>query len=245
LYGKLSWVFCLGRFALGALRDVKSRQYADREREEWALDFNLESPLSILQDILRAPSQPAVVRCWKRGVRPTRVWSDTMWEPRPGLPHGFGRIGFVVKAPRLDGHYDIFYSKAEAPQDFLAVLAGLRDQKTFIHPLEMLSIVAPYICPELAHLWQGADVIYFGDNSAASGVAIKGVSGARDLSRLALILHSCLASSATRIWIELVRSDGNIADEPSRGDIDTSVSMGAVELGFVFPELLARAGFVP
>ena len=241
LYGKLRWVFCLGRVALGALRDVKSCQYADREREEWALEFSL----SILQDFPRAPPQPAVVRFWKRGMRPTLVWSGAMWEPRPGLPHGFGRIGFVVKAPPLDGHYDIFYSKAEAPQEFLAVLAGLRDQKTFIHPLEMLGILAPYICPELAHLWQGADVIHFGDNNAANSAKIKGVSGARDLSRLALILHSCLASLATRIWIELVRSDGNIADEPSRGDIDTSVSMGAVELGFVFPELLARAGFVP
>ena len=58
LYGKLRWVFCLGRVALGALRDVKSRQYADREREDWTLDFNLESSLSILHDFLRAPSQP-------------------------------------------------------------------------------------------------------------------------------------------------------------------------------------------
>jgi len=168
-----------------------------------------------------------------------------MWEPRPGLPYGFGRIGFVVKAPRSDGHYDIFYSKAEAPQEFLEVLAGLRGQKTFIHPLEMLGILAPYICPELSHLWQGADVIHFGDNNAANSAAIKGVSGARDLSRLALILHSSLASSATRIWIERVCSDGNIADKPSRGDIDTLVSMGAVELGFAFPDLLARAGLVP
>jgi hypothetical protein len=57
LYGKLRGVFCLGRIALGALRDVKSRQYADREREDWAPDFSPESPLSILHDFLRAPSQ--------------------------------------------------------------------------------------------------------------------------------------------------------------------------------------------
>ena len=245
LYGKLRWVFCLGRVALGALHDVKSRQYAVREREDWRLDVNLKSSLEILHDFLRAPSRPAVVRCVKLSVRPTLVWSDAMWEPRPGLPYGFGRIGFVVKAPRPNGLYDIFYSKAEAPQDFLAVLAGLRDQKTFIHPLEMLGIIAPYICPELAPLLQGVDVIHFGDNNAANSAAIKGVSGARDLSRLALILHSSLASSATRIWIERVCSDGNIADEPSRDDIDTLVSMGAVELGFVFPDLLARAGLVP
>jgi len=66
-----------------------------------------------------------VVRCEKRGVRPTLVWSGAMWEPRPGLSHGFGRIGLVVKAPRPDDHYGIFYSKAEVPQEFLAVLAVL------------------------------------------------------------------------------------------------------------------------
>ena len=48
-----------------------------------------------------------------------------------------------------------------------------------------------------------------------------------------------------RIWIERLCSGGNIADEPSRDDIGTLLSMDAVELGFVFPDLLARAGFVP
>ena len=48
-----------------------------------------------------------------------------------------------------------------------------------------------------------------------------------------------------RIWIERPCSGGNIADRPSRDDIDTLLSMGAVVLGFVFPDLLARAGFVP
>ena len=51
-----------------------------------------------------------------------------MWEPRFGLPNGFGRIGFVVKAPRPGGGYDIFVSMAKAPQDFLAALVGLRSQ---------------------------------------------------------------------------------------------------------------------
>ena len=61
---------------------------------------------------------------------------------------------------------------------------------------------------------------------------------------LALTLHSSLAFPATRIWIECLCSDGNIVDGPSRDDIGTLLSMGAVELGFVFPGLQARAGFV-
>ena len=67
----------------------------------------------------------------------------------------------------------------------------------------------------------------------------------KHVASLELTLHSSLASSAMRIWIERLCSGGNIADEPSRDDIGTLLSMGAVELGFVFPDLLARAGFVP
>jgi len=48
-----------------------------------------------------------------------------------------------------------------------------------------------------------------------------------------------------RIWIERLCSGGNIADEPSRDDIGTLLSMGAVEHGIDIPDLLARAGFVP
>ena len=121
-------------------------------------------------------------------------------------------------------------------RSFSRCLRACATRRRLNTPPEVLGIVAPYIFPELARLWKGADVIHFGDNNTA---------GARGLSRLALALHSSPAPSATRIWIERVCSDGNIADGPSRGGIGTHVSMGAVELGFVFPDLLARAGFVP
>ena len=48
-----------------------------------------------------------------------------------------------------------------------------------------------------------------------------------------------------RILIGRLCSDGNITDGPSRDDISTLFSTGAVELGFVFPDRLAWAGFVP
>ena len=67
----------------------------------------------------------------------------------------------------------------------------------------------------------------------------------KHVASLELTLHSSLASSAMRIWIKRLCSDGNIADKFSRYDTGTLASMGAVELGFVFPDLLARAGFVP
>ena len=175
LYGKLRWVFCLGRIVLGALHEIKVRQYAGPDGDgRWSLGPALSDALGLILDVLSAPPSPALVRCRVRGVKPTLVWSDAMWEPRDGLRFGFGRIGFVVKAPRLAGGYDIYFARAEVPQDFLEVLFALRSQKTFIHPLELLGIVAPYLASQLFGLWQGADVIHFGDNNAANAAAIKG-----------------------------------------------------------------------
>jgi hypothetical protein len=148
----------------------------------------------------------------------------------------------VVKVPRPDRACDIYFAKDEAPDVFPKALFALRAQKTFIHPLELLGILAPYVCPELAEIWRDADVIHFGDNEAANGASIKGTSGARDLSRLALILHTRLAASATRIWIEWVCSAGNIADDPSRDEIGSLLAMGAKQIHFVFPDLLAKVG---
>jgi hypothetical protein len=62
------------------------------------------------------------------------------------------------------------------------------------------------------------------------------------LSRLALTLRTRLAASATRIWVGWVCSAGNIADDPSRDEIDSLLAMGAKQIHFVFPDLLAKVG---
>ena len=135
LYGKLRWVFCLGRIVVGALHAVKERQYANRVAGGgWPFSPALLESLQLLEDVLLPPPRPAVLRCRKRGRQSLLVWSDAMWEPRAGRPFGFGRIGLVVKVPRPDGKYDTFFAKDEVPDDFLEVLFSLRAQKTFIHP---------------------------------------------------------------------------------------------------------------
>ena len=48
----------------------------------------------------------------------------------------------------------------------------------------------------------------------------------------------CMVPPASQIWTGRVCFGGNIAGEPSRDDIGKLVSMGAVKLGFVFPDLL-------
>lgn len=41
-------------------------------------------------------------------------------------------------------------------------------------PSSCSETVAPYLASQLFGLWQGADVIHFGDNNAANAAAIKG-----------------------------------------------------------------------
>ena len=250
LYGKLRWVFCLGRIAVGALGALKTRQYVSARPPRpgsgggastpmWRLTDELVESLQFLSDMLERPLPPAAYRCSRSTCRPTLVWADARWNLKTGRPFGDGSIGFVVKVPRAGGGYDIYYAYASVDDATLEALHALRAQQTFIHPLELLSILAPYFCPELSDVWLNADVIHFGDNEAANAVAIKGIPKARDLSRLTLLLHAKLAASATRTWIERVCSKGSISDDPSRFDFTTLEAMGAVRLSFVFPDLLA------
>jgi len=61
LYGKLRWVFCLGRIVVGALHAVKERQYANRVAGGgWPFSPALPESLQLLEDV-RLP--PPEARC--------------------------------------------------------------------------------------------------------------------------------------------------------------------------------------
>ena len=93
LYGKLRWVFCLGKVCLGALSDIKSRQYeGDPDRGDWALSDSLTEALHFLLHVLGEGALPAKLRTHSTR-RPVLISSDAMWEERQGMPFGFGRIG--------------------------------------------------------------------------------------------------------------------------------------------------------
>ena len=114
----------------------------------------------------------------------------------------------MVKFPRPGSGYDVVYAEFVVPDDILQVLHTLREQKTFIHPLEFIGIMAPYLCPEIAELFWGRSVLHFGDNEAANAIAINGSSKAVDLNRLAHLHHLRLAEKDIRSWISY--STGNL-----------------------------------
>jgi hypothetical protein len=244
LYGKLRWVFCLGRLGLAALRALKTRQYSSTPVPDWALDDDLTDSLTYVDRLLSAAPFPAVLRCLTSTDRPILVWTDASYMELAGWPFGKGQIGFVVKFPRATSGYDVVYSESVVPDYVLEILFSLRKQKTFIHPLEFIGIMAPYICPQIADAFRGKFVIHFGDNQAANSVAIKGASPAPDLNRLAHLHELCLAAADIRMWISWVPSEANISDDPSR-DVCTALETnhGGVRVPFVFPHLMGRLGF--
>jgi hypothetical protein len=137
------------------------------------------------------------------------------------------------------GPDQLFFSDAEVPTEVLASLRELRHQKTFIHPLEEIGVVAPYFSPELQEVFRGRLVLHFADNQAANGAAVKGYSRALDLSRIVHSLHMRLSSLGIRLWIDYVRSAGNIADAPSRSDYQWLQQRGAQRVTFVIPPFAA------
>ena len=251
LCGKLRWVFSLGRIGLGALSVIKARQYAGTPAGSggsWALDEGLRMAFVVILDIMAEDGEefPSVIHCSLVPRRLVLVWTDASWDPAEGRPFGEGQLGYVVKAQRQDGRFDVFFAASEPPDEVLRRRSELRVQKTFIHPLELIGMLAPYFSARLAPLFKGADVLHFGDNMAANGAARKGFSGSADLNLLAHKLMLRNARSDTRLWIEHVRSKPNIADAPSRMTCDPEAwaivgrlvrDHGAVQVSFEWPDI--------
>ena len=99
-------------------------------------------------------------------------------------------------------------------------------------------MLAAYLVPgELRDVMSGRMIIHFADNQAANGVAVKGYSGARDLSTVVRIMQDEWAEMGVDPWVEYVRSAANLADQPSRGELGPLLSMGAVRVPFNVPVL--------
>jgi len=109
--------------------------------------------------------------------------------------------------------------------------------------LEEIALVAPYFHPLLREIFENCDVNHFADNTAANGAAFKGYSSSPDIARLVYSFHMRLAELKTRLWIEYVPSDANIADDPTRDQFDRLHDLFHAEcIEFVLPPL---SGWVP
>ena len=87
----------------------------------------------------------------------------------------------------------------------------------------------------LADSLRGQQVIHFADNVAANCGAIGGGSSSPSMGRIIHALHMRWAFERINPWIEFVKSEANLADDPSRGDMTWAEGLGAVPIEFVFP----------
>ena len=161
-----------------------------------------------------------------------------MWRPDKSEPLlGWGTVAWVLWIPLSGGGGKLAYAHAQAPRWLLRHLYDLREQKTMIIPLEAVGIAGTYFSKKLESSIRGKDILHFADNKAANAGAAKGYSGAADLARIVSALHSRWAELGIDPWVEFVKSEANIADEPSRGFLDTLIAMGGVEVPFDFPPI--------
>lgn len=242
LFGKLRWVFGTSPLGRASLSAVKRRQYSDGQ-PPWLLDADLLDALSYVRTLLSAPPFPAVVRVSPSSQRPVLVWTDASWDPEVGKAHGRGHVGFVAKFPAADGAYETVFAESPVPSALLVRLHQLRAQETFIHPSELVGIMAPYISPDLQGRFDSRFVLHFGDNQAANQAAVNGASSSPDLNALVHSHHLRLAASDTRLWVEWVPSAANIADGPSRGRTHLLESVhGARRVRLAFPVISGSLG---
>jgi hypothetical protein len=83
-----------------------------------------------------------------------------------------------------------------------------------------IALAAPYFAAEIMPSLAGHSLIHFADNQAANAAAIKGSSSSASMARIVSAFHLQWLRLNIRPWIEFVNSEANLADDPSRGELD-------------------------
>lgn len=244
LRGKAQWALCQGTVGRACLRSITLRQYASKppasardaaEQERWPLSPELRSSLVFLQSLMAGDLPDIRMRLDPDAPPPCLILSDAMWRPSRSSAVGFGRVAFLAWIPLDTGGGKLAFAEADAPRDMLDFFASLRARGTYIHDLEQIALAAPYFAAELLPSLAGRSLVHFADNRAANGAAIKGASSSPSMARIVSALHFQWLRLRVQPWIEFVNSKANLADDPSRGDLDWAVALGAVRIPFTFP----------
>ena len=112
------------------------------------------------------------------------------------------------------------------------------DLVSLICPLEEIALSAAYFAPELEEALTGKDVLHFADNKAAHAAAVNAWSRAEDLARIVSAMHARWKELGIDPWVEFVKSEANLADEPSRGEFARLTALGSVALrAFPWPRI--------
>jgi hypothetical protein len=252
LKGKTHWALGLGTAGRAALQPLAKRanesapigalELSMVEAGEqhwgdagWRLTPELHASLSLLRQLLDKDLPDAEIRLDAAAEPPVLLLSDAMWRPSESDENGYGRVAWLGWIPLRTGGGKLMYADADAPPDMLAFFAVLKKRKQYICDLEEVALAAPYFAPELTDSLEGRCVLAFADNTAANAGAISGYSSSPAMARILSALHLRWARMRIRPWIEFVKSEANLADNPSRGDNTWAEKLGATRINFTFP----------
>lgn len=240
LKGKLAYLFFFDKTGRAALQPLSAREH-QRETDD-ALNDSLRSALVELDKLLSGGDRtlpPVTIFPSKRAPGKVVIFSDAAWDPGGGLRFGRGGIAYVAFLP--EGR--VIFAYMIVPEWVFETLSSVKQRKSFICPLEEMGIAAPYFNPLLEPYLRNCDVIHFADNTAANGAASKSYSSSPDLARIVHAFSVRKSELGSRVWIEYVPSEANLADGPTRpereGAFDALLQdFGAVEIEFVMPPIL-------
>jgi len=135
-----------------------------------------------------------------------------MWSPSEEAP---ARVGFVVFVPDDEGEGGSWYhSSLVVPESFMRLFA-VRTQ--YIGQLELLAAVAVYY--SMPEVFRDRPVFHFIDNASALAAIVKGYSSSVDSARVVHSFWALVSGLCADVWMVYVRSEANVADMPSRGDL--------------------------
>ena len=128
----------------------------------------------------------------------------------------------------------VSYAMAKIPN---AIKRKLKPRKTNIMAYELIAAVMTIILLEELVDTRIA-IRHFVDNKPARSVLLKGASKQLDLNDIAGMIWYAAAHRTQSYWSHWVRSEANLADRPSRGDISIMMQLNGREVKYNFNSYL-------
>ena len=210
----------LGRAAIGILRRwVDERRRLHEDPGEPLPDVAREALSFIIFLLWRLPPRTFNFRDTRPHRRPVILYTDGMYEKKAAVPARIGVAAFDSELPERDRWWHI--SAAVPP----SVMGRWAARTQYIGPIEVVApLVALLSCPER---FRDRDIILFIDNTGALFGIGKGDCREADCAKMIHLFHCLCTALNVRVWCEYVASGANLADLPSRDDVELLNSMGS------------------
>jgi hypothetical protein len=108
------------------------------------------------------------------------------------------------------------------------MLAAWRTRQQYVGQLELLAAIAVYY--SLAVVLRGRQVVHYIDNSGAMAILVKDYSSDIESAQLVNTFYALTSALEVDVWFDYVKSAANIADWPSRGQVEFAHEVNATRI---------------